>query len=147
MSGYITGTIASILSNGIQLDLDSEEEEQYYVIKLQEYFTSETEFPAYLRGDKVLEIENSDMQIAMEIMIQESTLYILPYSQNVFEIFTEVLKFIANEHKTIMDEFRGYEENRIESPEQFNNIEESIDYEEEIEEQEEPSSDDDFEWI
>ena len=43
MSGYITGTIACILSNGIQLDLDSEEEEQYYVIKLQEYFTSETE--------------------------------------------------------------------------------------------------------
>ena len=148
MSGYISNTIASILSNGISLDLESEEEEQYYMIKLHEYFTTETEFPAYLRGENVLEIENSDMQIAMEIMIQQSTLYLLPYSQEVFEIFTEVLKFIANNHKKIMSEFRGHEENKIESIEQINNTEERILYEtEEIEDEEESSSDDDFEWI
>ena len=126
MSGYISNTISSILTNGIQLELESEEEEQYYIMKLQEYFTSETQFPAYLRSKNVIEIENSDMQIAMEIVIQQSTLYLLPYSQEVFEIFTEVLKFIANNHKDIMREFRGDEENKIESLDDIGNLEEEI---------------------
>ena len=79
----------------------------------------------------------------MEILIQQSTLYILPYSPQVFEIFTEVLKFIANKHKIIMREFRGYEETKIESISEVNKIDET---EEQIEE-EESSSDDDYEWI
>ena len=115
MSDFISSTISNMLSNGIALNLESKEEEEYYILKMRDYFEEETEFPAYLRSNNILEIEDSDMQIAMEILIQQSTLYILPYSPQVFEIFTEVLKFIANKHKIIMREFRGYrsEERRV----------------------------------
>jgi aspartate carbamoyltransferase regulatory subunit len=41
--------LKNILSNGIALNLESEEEEQHYIIKMQEYFVEETEFTAYLR--------------------------------------------------------------------------------------------------
>jgi len=146
MSGYISNTIASILSNGIALELESDEEEEYYIMKLQEYFASETDFPAYLRGEKVLEIEDSDMQIAMEVTIQQSTLYIMPYSQDVLEIFTEILKFIANNHKHILREFRGVEENKIQSIGDITSTKE-IKPDETQETEEEPNSDDDFEWI
>ena len=143
MSDFISSTISNMLSNGIALNLESKEEEEYYIIKMQEYFVTETEFPAYLRGNNILEIENSDMQIAMEILIQQSTLYMLPYSQDVFVVFTEVLKFIANKHETIMKEFRGNEETKIQAISEVNKLDET----EENFEEEEPSSDDDFEWI
>lgn len=144
MSDFTT-TIQNMLSNGIALNLDSKEEEEFYVVKLQEFFVEETDFPAYLRENNVIEIEDSEMQIGMEIIIQQSTLYMLPYSQEVFEIFTEVLKFIANHHQEVVQEFRGSEVNKIEKPEMLKQNE--VLNEEEVESEEESSSDDDFEWI
>ena len=142
---FVSSAITSILTNGIALKLESKEEEEYYIIKMQEYFEEETDFPAYLRGKNTLEIEDSSMQLAMELMIQESTLYLLPYSPDVLEIFTEVLKFIANNHTKIISGFRGSEEIKIESPTDINKITE---HEEEKQQYEEGSSDDDdFEWI
>jgi hypothetical protein len=146
MSDFISKTIAGILSHGISLHLESEEEEQYYLIKLQEYFVTETDFPAYLRGERSLEIEDSQMQIALEVIIQESTMYLLPYSQEVFEVFTEILKFIANCHVDIMSEFRGQEVTKIESITEVNkNKDEETD--ERTETEEESDGDDDYEWI
>ena len=146
MSNFISDTIAGILSHGISLHLDSKEEEQYYLIKMQEYFVTETDFPAYLWCEHNLEIEDSQMNIAMEVIIQESTMYLLPYSQEVFEVFTEILKFIANRHVEIMSEFRGQEVTKIESITEVNKNENEETIEtEEIEE--ESDGDDDFEWI
>ena len=142
MSGFISDTITSILSNGISLHLESQEEEQFYIMKLQEYFVSETDFPAYIRKGDVLEIEGSDMQLGMEVIVRDSTLYMLPYSQDVFEIFTEILKFIANKHTEVVSEFRGSEETRIESISEVNKTQN-----EDTEKEEESSSDDDYEWV
>ena len=145
MSDFITKSIKGILMNGIQLSLESEEEEEYYLINMHQYFEEETDYPAYLRSKKVLEIETMDMQVAMEITIQHSTLYLLPYSSDVFDIFTEVLKFISARHTEIIKELRGSEEIRIES---LNEINKKVEDEKTTEDvAEEPSSDDDFEWI
>jgi len=81
----------------------------------------------------------------MEIIIQQSTLYMLPYSQEVFLIFTEVLKFIANHHQEVVREFRGSEVNKIENPETLKQNE--VLYEKEVEPEEESDGDDDYEWI
>jgi hypothetical protein len=135
--------MASILSNGIALNLESEEEEQHYVMKMLDYFTDETEFPAYLRKPHILEIENDNLQLAMEIIVQQSTMYLLPYGEEVFEIFTEVLKFIATKHMEVVSEFRGVEQTKIESISEV----ESKNNEEKEERQEPPDDDDDYEWI
>ena len=76
---FVSNTITSIFSNGVALNLESKEEEEYYIIKMQEYFEEKTNFPSYLRGKNTIEIEDSNMQLAMELIIQESTLYLLPY--------------------------------------------------------------------
>jgi hypothetical protein len=135
--------MTSILSNGIALNLESEEEEQHYVMKLLDYFTDETHFPAYLRKPHILEVENDNLQLAMEIIIQQSTMYLLPYGEEVFEIFTEVLKFIATKHMEVVSEFRGVEQTKIESISEV----ESKNNEEKEEEQRPPDDDDDYEWI
>jgi hypothetical protein len=120
------------------------EEEQHYVLKMLEYFEDKTDLSAYLKGDRVIEIENKDMQLAMELRVSESTLYLIPYMEDVLEIFTEVLKFISNRHLEIVSEFRGFEETKIEAPNEVNRIK-NENTKEEIEE--ESSSDDDYEWI
>ena len=149
MSDFISKTIKSILTNGIALNLESEEEEEFYIMKMQEYFEEETEYPAYLRKGKVLEIESLDMQIAMEVTIQYSTLYILPYSQDIFEVFAEILKFISSSHMKLLQEFRGIEEIKIESISDIAKKVENEENEEKLqkEPEEESSSDDDYEWI
>ena len=149
MSDFISKTIKSILTNGIALNLESEEEEEFYIMKMQEYFEEETEYPAYLRKGKVLEIESLDMQIAMEVTIQHSTLYILPYSQDIFEVFAEILKFISSSHMKLLQEFRGTEEIKIESISDIAKKVENEENEEKLqkEPEEESSSDDDYDWI
>ena len=146
---FLSSTIKNILSHGIALNLESEEEEEFYVSKMQEYFEEKTEFMSYLRGNKIIEVESQNMELAMEITVQQSTLYMMPYVAEVFDIFTEVLKFIANEHKKVMNEFRGTEESRIESITELTNMEDYSDTEEleGVLDTEEPSSDDDYEWI
>ena len=145
MNNTISSGISNIFLNGINLNLESVEEEQYYTLKMLEFFEDKTDFPAYLRGDRVIEVENRDMDLALELRISESTLYLLPYTEDVFEIFTEVLRFISSRHVQIMKEFRGIEETKIQSPDEVNQINNEKTDEKNIEE--DSSSDDDYEWI
>ena len=113
-----------------------------------EYFEDETSFTAYLKKDRSIEIETPDMTLAMEVHIVNSTLFMIPYIQDVFEIFTEVLKFISSKHLEIITEVRGSEENIIENPADLNSrLVKEVDETDEKETKEEPDSDDDFEWI
>jgi len=142
---FVSKSIKGILLNGINLSLESIEEEQHYIYKMLEYFESKTKFTAYLRKDRSIEVETPEMQLAMEIHIVNSTLFVIPYSNDVFEIFTEVLRFISSNHEFILREFRGVEENKIESVMELNKRVKNEVQQEESEE--ETSSDDDFEWI
>ena len=142
---FISASIKGILKNGINLYLETVEEEQYYTLKLLQYFEEETEFPTYLRQGHLIEIENLEMQIAAELLISNSTLYFIPYVSDIFDIFTEVLKFIAHNHERIMTEFRGVEETKIQSIKELNQVQDEKT--DEKEKYEEESSDDDFEWI
>jgi len=139
----ISSGIKNILLNGINLNLETLEEEQHYLIKMCAYFEEETEFTAYLKKDGGLDVETVEMQLGMQIHIIDSTLFMVPYVQDVFEIFTEVLKFISTKHKDVMQEFRGHEEIKIQSIQELKREEDDKTEEKE----EESSSDDDFEWI
>lgn len=139
---FISNSIKQILINGINLNLESVEEEQYYITNLIDYFEDETEFTAYLKKDDTMEIEGADMQLAMEVSIINSTLFMTPYKNDIIEIFTQILTFISTRHLEVVSGFRGIEEFKIERIQDVN----KGSHEEEIHE-EESSSDDDYEWI
>ena len=140
---FISMSLKTILQNGIQLHLETIEEEQFYLSKLLEYMEEETEFTAYLRGEASIEVESADMQLMAELIVSQSTLFFVPYNNQVFDVFTEVLKFIAGNHENIIREFRGIEVNKIETIQDMK----KGTYEEKTEIEEESSSDDDYEWI
>ena len=140
---FVSGSIKGIIQNGINLSLESIEEEQFYIEKIQEYFTDKTEFTAYLTKGGILEIEDDSFQIVSEIMVSNSTLYFLPLVNDIFDVFTELLKFIAYKHQEVVTEFRGYEKTKIQSIDDVNLKNDGNEYEEE----EEESSSDDYEWI
>ena len=141
----ISNGIKDILLNGINLNLESVEEEQHYILKMIEYFEHETEFTAYLKKECAMEIENTEMQLAMEVNIINSTLFMLPYLNDIFDIFAEILKFISARHLTVISEFRGIEEIKIENLKDLNTeVKKSV---KEETKEEESSSDDDYEWI
>ena len=143
---FISMSIKQILENGINLFLDSIEEEQHYLQKLFEHLDEKTDFTAYLKGDtNSIEVENKEMSLVVELLIAQSTLYFIPYGGDIFDIFTSVLGFIAREHVSVMQEFRGIEEIKIESIKDVNKTDVNEEETENIEE--ETSSDDDYEWI
>tara|TARA_B100000686_G_scaffold352550_1_gene454909 strand:+ start:167 stop:610 length:444 start_codon:yes stop_codon:yes gene_type:complete len=143
---FISQSLKGILLNGINLSLESIEEEQHYILKLLEFFEAETKFTAYIKKNAAaLEVETPELNLAMEIHIVDSVLFMVPFANNVFEVFAEVLRFISNNHEKIIREFRGIEENKIESITELNERIKNGPSKEQ--EEEEPSSDDDYEWI
>jgi|9_EtaG_2_1085328.scaffolds.fasta_scaffold07114_7 hypothetical protein len=136
MSSNSSG-LTSILEYGIDLKLESVEEETYYISKMCDYFNTESDFRSYLSGDRSFEIEQDINTPLAEIFINDSILGILPYSEDIFGVFTVMLGFIAKYHEEILSDLRIYEVHKIESPDKLN----------ELDDPEEPSSDDDYEWI
>ena len=111
-------------------------------MKLTEHLQKSDKYNVYLKSSKYIEIENEDFQIAMDVFVTESVLFMFPYVEDIYEVFAEILKFISENHEKILLELRGSGLSRIESPEEIKSnlfIEDTDDYEE-------PSSDD-LEWI
>ena len=136
MSGdSISSGIKSVLDYGIDLKLESYEEENYYILQMCEFFNEKTDFKAYLSGDRSFDIELDKDSPIMEVVIKDSCLTILPYSDDIFEVFTLILGFIAKRHTSIVSEFRDPGKHKIQSPNDVGN--------QEVEE----DSSDDYEWI
>ncbi len=136
MSDFISSGIANTLEYGIDLKLDSVDEEIFYISRMCEYFNDKTDFRAYLSGEGSFEIELDSSSPIMEVIIRDSVLYMIPYSDDLFEPFTIILGFIAKKHLEIVSEFRGLEIHKIESVDQVNSPDED-----------DSDDDDDYEWI
>jgi hypothetical protein len=145
VSDFIRSGIGAALEYGIDLQLESPLEEQYYTEKMCEYFNTSTDFKAYSSGEASFEIEFDKNSPIMEVIIRDSVLYMIPYTEDIFEVFTLVLNFIAKKHRDIVAEFRGVEEmHKIES---LNNFEpEQENFPVPVLEDED-DDDDDYEWI
>ena len=136
MSDFISSGIGNALEYGIDLKLESKEEELYYVSRLCEYFNDETDFKAYSSGESCIEVEFDRNSPVMEVLIRDSVLYMIPYSEDIFEVFTLILSFIAKKHLEVVSELRlGLEAHKIESLNDFESQEPDDD------------DDDDYEWI
>ena len=98
-----------------------------------DFFNEKTEFKAYLSGDSSLEIEIDRENPVMEVLIKDSSLTILPYTDDFLEVFTLILSFIAKHHQEIINELRDEETHKIQKPSEVD--------------ENEDDSDDDYEWI
>jgi hypothetical protein len=137
MSDFIDSGIRNALEYGIDLKLESKEEEEYYISRLCDFFNTETNYKAYLSGEASIEIEIDRSSPILEVLIRDSILYMIPYAEDMFEAFTLVLSFIAKHHIDVLSEVReGFLE--VHKIEPLNNFE-----------TEEPTDDDDddYEWI
>jgi len=136
MSGDFTSSgIKDVLEYGIDLKLESYGEENYYIIRMCEYFNEKSDFKAYLSGDRNFEVEIDRSSPIVKISIRDSILTILPYVEDFFEVFTMTLGFIAKNHEKIIKDFRRSDIHKIEPLKAVNKPDEEND------------SDDDFEWI
>ena len=71
----------------------------------------------------------------------------IPYAEDIFEIFTLVLNFIAKKHLEVVSEFRGTSEmHTIESLKKFKS-EEMNTTDTPEDKKDEDDDDDDYEWI
>tara|TARA_R110000851_G_scaffold173989_2_gene320252 strand:- start:52 stop:465 length:414 start_codon:yes stop_codon:yes gene_type:complete len=133
---FISAGVQGVLDHGIDLKLESHDEEIYYTTKMCDFFNDGSDFKAYLSGDCSFEVEIDRDTAIMEVTINDSILNIMPYTEDFFEAFMVVLTFIAREHTALILELRGQDVHRIESPQDVNKL---------IKEEED--SDDDYEWI
>lgn len=127
---------ADMLQFGVSLKLSGPQEDRYYAQRLrfyvmeQEMFDAESEddihIDIYLAGEKTLRVK-----------VKNSTLKFEPLGDGVYDCIMLVLKFIADMHDVVRDDFER--EGNIES--EFKRKAPPI-----IEE-EEDSDDDDWEWI
>jgi len=131
---FISSGIKGVLEHGINLKLESYEEENYYIAKMCDYFNDDSNFKAYLSGDRSFEVEIDRDTPVMEISISDSILNIMPYTEDFFQAFTLMLAFIAREHEALILELRGADIHKIESLQDVNKIPEDDDS-------------DDYEWI
>ena len=138
---FISSGIKGLLDYGIDLKLESYEEEVFYISQMCDYFNNETSFKAYLSGEKSFEIELDRETPIMEVIVTDSLLSIVPYTEEIFEVFTLILGFIAKKHQSLLEDFRGIDYHKIESLEDLEKTSQ-----EETEENEEDDSDD-YEWI
>ena len=134
---FISSGIKGVLDYGINLKLESEEEEMYYIQKMCEFFNEETDFKAYLSGDRSFDVELDRNTPILEVTINNSNLTMIPYSEDIFEVFTLILSFIVKKHMDVITELREPTEHKIED---LKDISPTTQIEED-------SSDDDYEWI
>ena len=138
MSDFISSGIANTLEYGIDLKLESLEEENFYIYRMGEYFNDKTDFRTYLSGESGFEIELDSTSPIMEVIIRDSVLYMIPYTDDIFEPFTIILGFIAKHHLEVVSEFRGLEIHKIQSIDQVNSDDGLTP---------DDDDDDDYEWI
>ena len=136
---FTSSGIKGFLDYGIDLKLETPDEEKYYITQMCDYFNQESNYKAYISGDRSFEIEVDRNNPLMEVMIRESILYVIPYSDDIFEVFTIVLGFIAKKHLDILDEFRENDIHKIESPSEVSESNTPIG--------DDDDDDDDYEWI
>ena len=146
MSSFKSSGIKGILDYGIDLKLESDEEEIYYTSRMCEYFNEKSDFKAYLSGERSFEVELNRTTPIMEISIMSSMLTIMPYTDDIFEAFAVMLAFIAKKHQDIITEFRGEERSLIEALSEVNQVK-NVEETDKKEIEEESSGDDDYEWI
>ena len=126
---------ADMLQFGVSLKLSGPQEDRYYAQRLRFYVMEQEMFDAESEDDIHIDIYLAGVK-TLRVKIKNSTLKFEPLGDGVYDCIMLVLKFIADMHDVVRDDFER--EGNIES--EFKTQAKPI-----IEE--EDSDDDDWEWI
>lgn len=119
---YILKGIKDILINGINLELESSEEEEAYFDLFLRWFEEYTIYYCAPLDNNSCMVEAENGTPLAEVSFEESKLNIIPHNEDLFELITEVLRFVAREHEGFINNFRGREaQSMISSPSEVKN--------------------------
>jgi len=96
---------------GIDLKLDSEEMEIFYVKSLHYFFDEKDKIYCIRVDDRELELSSDEGQLAT-IFVKDSVLKIVPLCDNPYAVVMDVLEFVANLHKPTVALFREMQKNK-----------------------------------
>tara|TARA_R100001015_G_scaffold18563_1_gene12063 strand:- start:5856 stop:6224 length:369 start_codon:yes stop_codon:yes gene_type:complete len=119
-----------VLEFGIRLNLQSKEEQDFYMQCLVEYVVETLDHDAFIKNKNEIEIFTFGEK-SLLLKIKNDTMTIEPQCELAFDAVMVVLKFIADKHQQVLDHFRGL----------------SIKESSTVPSSEEESSEDDSEWI
>jgi len=97
--------IEDLKNFGIDLKLDSEEMEIFYVKSLRYFFEEKEDLYCIQISDLELEISDAHELLA-SVFIKDSILRIIPLGQNPYAVLMDVLEFVANLHKPTIELFK-----------------------------------------
>ena len=135
---YVMKGIKDILLHGINLELQSIEEEEEYLSVFMEWFSKNTEWYCCPVEERSCIIETKYGVAMCEIFIEDSVMRITPHNEDLFGVITDILRFVAKKHESFIDNFRGKEKgSEILDPKELRNVGTPKSYEEESTEEEE----------
>ena len=134
--------IEDLKNFGIDLKLDSEEMEIFYVKSLRYFFDEKEDLYCIQVSD--LELELSDAhELVASVFIKDSVLRIIPLGENPYAVLMDVLEFVANLHKPTIALFKQMQEEK--STSKPSNLKEVKETTSKVEPEEDSDFDDD--WI
>ena len=109
---------SNLLNFGVNLKLDSEEENKFYALSLSAWMMQQEDFDAAMMSDEKIEVYYF-AELVMIVEIKNSTLTLEPITESCFESVMMVLKFISEQHEFTRNEFTklSIREVNLEEPE------------------------------
>ena len=95
---------SNLLNFGVNLKLDSEEENRFYALSFSAWMMQQEDFDSNLSSDEEIEVYYMTEHV-MSVEIKNSTLTLQPVTESCFEAVMMVLKFISEEHEETRNEF------------------------------------------
>ncbi len=90
---------------GIDLKLDNEEMEVFYVKSLRYFFDEKEDLYCVQVTDRELELSSTEDQLAT-VYVKDSVLRIVPLGENPYAVVMDVLEFVAHLHKPTIALYR-----------------------------------------
>ena len=109
---------SNLLNFGVNLKLDSEEENKFYALSLSAWMMQQEDFDAAMMSDEKIEVYYF-AELVMTVEVKDSTLTLDPITESCFEAVMMVLKFISEQHEFTRNEFTklSIREVNLEEPE------------------------------
>ena len=95
---------SNLLNFGINLDLKTKKENQYYAQCFTAWMMQQEDFDAHLASDEDIEVYYL-AELVLMVKIEDSTLTIEPVSESCFDAVLMILRFVSERHEDIMKEF------------------------------------------
>jgi len=98
-------TLKNLLEFGIDLALNTDDENIYYALEFASYVQDSLEFDSVMKSESEIEVFNYEEKI-LTVIIENGILTIEPHSEEgAFEAVLLVLRFISEQHELVKERY------------------------------------------